>query len=86
LVRTGYLFSAEILLRPLIERVAVISYLMHIGDKALDLWEQGWPYKTRPPLSKMLDSIKEYAELDHQSISIVELQAARDCAANDEKI
>jgi hypothetical protein len=74
LVRTGYLFSAEILLRPLIERVAVISYLKRVGNDALDLWEQGWPHKTRPPLSKMLDSIKEYAEFDEQSKSVVKLQ------------
>jgi hypothetical protein len=74
LVRSGYLFSAEILLRPLIERVAVISYLREIGNDALDLWEQGWPHKTRPPLSKMLGSIKEYAEFDQQSNSVVKLQ------------
>jgi|SRR5271166_176442 len=74
LVRAGYLFSAEILLRPLIERVAVISYLVDTGDQALDLWEQGWPHKTRPPLSKMLDSIKEYSEFDRESISLVRLQ------------
>jgi hypothetical protein len=74
LVRSGYLFSAEILLRPLIERVAVISYLKEVGDDALDLWEQGWPHKTRPPLSKMLDSIKEYAEFDQRSKSVVKLQ------------
>jgi hypothetical protein len=73
LVRAGYLFSAEILLRPLIERVAVISYMMET-DNALDLWEQGWPHKTRPPLSRMLASIKEYAEFDQQSGSVVKLQ------------
>src|SRR5260370_19472868 len=74
LVRTGYLFSAEILLRPLIERVAVVSYLMETGNKALDLWEQGWPHATRPPLSKMLGSIKEYSEFDQQSNSGMKLQ------------
>jgi hypothetical protein len=60
LIRAGYLFSAEILLRPLIERVAVLSYLMVSGDSALDLWECGWPHKSRPSLKTMLDTIKEY--------------------------
>ena len=62
LIRTGYLFSAEILLRPLIERVAVLSYLMTSGDSALDLWEQGWPHKTRPSVKMMLDAVAEYDE------------------------
>jgi hypothetical protein len=75
LVRTGYLFSAEILLRPLIERVAVISYLVETGSEALDLWERGWPHATRPPLSKLLGSIKEYSEFDQQSNSGIRLHA-----------
>jgi hypothetical protein len=60
LIRAGYLFSAEILLRPLIERVAVLSYLLASGDKALDLWGRGWPHKSRPSLKMMLGTIKEY--------------------------
>jgi hypothetical protein len=66
LVRTGYLFSAEILLRPLLERVAVISYLIQ-HEEALNLWERGWPYKSRPPLSKMLLSMGEGAGMDKKS-------------------
>jgi hypothetical protein len=53
LVRQAYLISAEILLRPLIERAAVISYLCETPS-ALPLWEAGWPHKSRPPLYKML--------------------------------
>src|SRR5438874_10366310 len=60
LLRAGYLFSAEILLRPLIERVAVLSHLIVTGEDALILWERGWPHKTRPSLKMMLDQIKEY--------------------------
>jgi hypothetical protein len=48
LVRSGHLFSTEVLLRPLIERVAVISHLMEIGDNALDLWERGWRRRAIP--------------------------------------
>lgn len=63
LVRGGYLFSAEILLRPLVERVAVISYLMTKDSSAIHLWEEGWPHKTRPPLKTMLDAVSEYDEI-----------------------
>ncbi len=58
LVRQGYLISAEILLRPLIERAAVISYLCETPS-ALPLWEAGWPHKSRPPLYKMLAAIRQ---------------------------
>ena len=64
LIRAGYLFSAEILLRPLIERVAVLSYLTASGDSALDLWEHGWPHKSRRSLKMMLETIKEYDDFD----------------------
>lgn len=53
LVRQGYLLAAEVLVRPLLERVAVISYLADNEDKVA-LWEAGWPHKSRPPLKKML--------------------------------
>lgn len=58
LVRQGYLISAEILLRPLIERAAVISYLCETPS-ALPLWEAGWPHKSRPPLYKMLAAMRQ---------------------------
>lgn len=57
LVRQGYLISAEILSRPLVERAAVISYLCETPD-ALPLWEAGWPHKSRPPLYKMLAAMR----------------------------
>jgi len=61
LVRQGYLISAEILLRPLVERVAVISYLCETPS-ALDLWEAGWPHKTRPPLYRLLAAMRASGE------------------------
>jgi hypothetical protein len=57
LIRQGYLISAEILLRPLVERAAVISYLCETPS-ALPLWEAGWPHKSRPPLYKMLAAMR----------------------------
>ncbi len=49
LVRQGYLLSALILTRPLMERVATLSYLIENPSQVVE-WEHGWPHKTRPPL------------------------------------
>jgi hypothetical protein len=53
LVRQGYLFSALILMRPLIERSATVSYL-DTHPEAVSLWEKGWPYHKRPKLAAMM--------------------------------
>lgn len=47
LVRQGHLFSASVLLRPLMERAALVSYLWRKPEE-LALWEAGWPYNKRP--------------------------------------
>lgn len=56
LVRQGYLFGALVLQRPLIERVAIISYLHENQDK-IPLWENGWKHRQRPSLEEMLKSM-----------------------------
>lgn len=56
LIRQGYLFPAMVLMRPLIERAAVLSYLADTPE-AVSLWESGWKYGKRPPLAKMLESM-----------------------------
>ena len=53
LVRQGHLFPAAVLLRSLVERAAIISYLYRKPD-ALPLWENGWKHGNRPSLIKML--------------------------------
>ncbi len=74
LVRQGYLFSAEILLRPLIERAATISWLCE-NPNDLHLWEEGWPYKKRPPLQKMLVAMRavraEATKVDQANTSAI---------------
>ena len=56
LVRQGYLFPAMVLMRPLIERAAVLSYLA-LNPDAVALWESGWKHAERPPLAKMLQAM-----------------------------
>jgi len=56
LIRQGYLFSAFVLLRPLIERGAIISYLVQNPESVED-WKNGWKHGERPSLRKMLDAM-----------------------------
>jgi hypothetical protein len=56
LIRQGYLLSGMILIRPLIERTAIISYLVQ-NPAGVEVWKLGWPHGKRPSLSKMLDSM-----------------------------
>jgi hypothetical protein len=56
LIRQAYLFSALVLIRPLIERAAVVSYLDTHPD-AVSEWENGWRYRERPKLATMLASM-----------------------------
>lgn len=56
LVRQGYLFPSMVLMRPLIERAAVLSYLADYPG-AVSMWESGWKHPHRPPLAKMLQSM-----------------------------
>jgi hypothetical protein len=56
LVRQGYLFPAMVLMRPLIERAAVLSYLA-LNPGAVALWESGWKHAERPPLATMLQAM-----------------------------
>jgi len=56
LIRQAYLFSALILVRSLIERAAVVSYL-DTHQNAVVEWENGWRYHERPKLATMLASM-----------------------------
>jgi hypothetical protein len=56
LIRQGYLFAALVLIRPLIERAAIVSYLCDHPD-AVERWKGGWRFRDRPPLSTMLHSM-----------------------------
>jgi hypothetical protein len=61
LVRQGYLFGAVVLMRPLIERAAIISHVSE-HPEALALWEKGWEYRHRPSLREMLKSMNGGAD------------------------
>lgn len=62
LVRQGFLFAAAVLMRPLIERTAIISYL-HEKPQEVSLWQSGWKYKERPSLAKMLVTMNKEVDI-----------------------
>jgi len=57
LIRQGYLFSGFVLLRAVVERVAIILYLSIFPEK-VNIWNNGWNQKEAPNLATMLDEIK----------------------------
>jgi hypothetical protein len=67
LIRQGYLFAAVVLMRPLIERAAIISYL-HETPEAIPLWHDGWKHRERPPLKDMLATMHGEADIDQAKL------------------
>lgn len=63
LLRQAYLFPALVLMRPLVERAAVISYLS-LHAEAVSLWENGWPHGKRPSLPAMLQAMSGNNDAD----------------------
>lgn len=54
LIRQGYLFSAALLLRPLIERVGLVEYL-RVHPEAVQSWHNGWSRRDQPTLQILLE-------------------------------
>jgi hypothetical protein len=61
LVRQGYLLSALILVRPLMERACIVNYLV-ATPAAVALWWAGWKHGKRPSLKQML--VREGSPVD----------------------
>jgi hypothetical protein len=59
LIRQGYLYSAALLLRPMIERVGLVKYLNLYPD-AVQAWHNGWPRQDQPSLQTLLETASEY--------------------------
>jgi hypothetical protein len=56
LLRQAYLFPAMVLMRPLIDRAAITSYL-HLNPDAVALWQSGWKHRERPCLAEMMHTM-----------------------------
>ncbi len=63
LLRQGYLYGAFVLVRPLAERTITAIFLLndckYNNKYGLEIWKNGWKYKERPGLQKMIDIISQ---------------------------
>lgn len=64
LVRQAYLYSAAILLRPLLERTSTMHWLMSHQDSVAH-WHDGWPRKYQPSLEELLANFFPDRSEDH---------------------
>ena len=64
LIRQGYLFSAHVLKRALVERQAILLYL-HLYPQDIEKWNRGWHSPEAPGLAKMLDAIQSKWQRDN---------------------
>lgn len=67
LVRQGFLYGASVLIRHLIERAGIISFLCE-NPAAVEIWERGWKYKERPNMDEMLSSMSKNADSETRKI------------------
>lgn len=58
LIRQGYLFGAKVLIRPMVERSAILQFI-HICPNEIEKWNRGWRHGDAPSLSKMFEVIQE---------------------------
>lgn len=60
LIRQGYLFGANVLIRPLLERAMILLYLEERPEE-IEKWNRGWKQGDAPGLAKMLDVVQSKA-------------------------
>lgn len=56
LIRQGYLYGAMVLLRPLVERAAIVSYLCE-NENGVTQWSRGWKHGDRPSFKQLLQAM-----------------------------
>ena len=56
LIRQAYLYSAAILMRPLVERTGMVYYLVG-KPAAVQAWHDGWPRKSQPSFDELLELV-----------------------------
>jgi hypothetical protein len=65
LIRQAYLFSAAILLRPLVERTGLMQHLLTY-PASVAAWRAGWPRKRQPMFDELLGLIMPDASVEHR--------------------
>jgi hypothetical protein len=65
LVRQAYLFSAAILMRPLVDRTGLMQYLVTY-PLAIQAWHDGWPRKDQPTFDALFALVMPDATVQHR--------------------
>lgn len=65
LIRQGYLFSAAILMRPLVERAGLMQFLV-ANPSAVTSWHAGWPRKAQPNFEALFTLVMPDASAQHR--------------------
>lgn len=65
LIRQAYLFSAAVLLRPLVERTGLVQYLVTY-PQAVEAWHAGWPRKAQPTFDTLFALVMPDASVEHR--------------------
>lgn len=68
LVRQAYLYSAAILLRPLVERTGMIQYLV-MHPEAVEAWHSGWPRKSQPEFKALVSLMMPDSSTDEHELT-----------------
>jgi len=66
LIRQAYLFSAAVLMRPLVERTGLMQYLATYPS-AVNAWHAGWPRKSQPQFEQLLALVLPDASTEHRT-------------------
>ena len=71
LIRQGYLLGAAVLLRPIIERIATLSWLCKHPEK-VHQWHNGWEHGDRPNLHERMAAMPGGASVEESRAVIQE--------------
>ena len=68
LIRQAYLYSAAVLVRPLVERTGMIQFLaMH--PEAVSAWHAGWPRKSQPEFKELVALVMPRSSTEENEIT-----------------
>jgi hypothetical protein len=65
LIRQAYLFSAAILMRPLVERTGLMQHFVTYPNE-VTAWHAGWPRKGQPTFDALFALVMPDASVDHR--------------------
>jgi len=68
LIRQAYLYSAAILLRPLVERTGMVQFFT-MNDEAVVAWHSGWPRASQPSFHQLVKLVMPKASEEEHDLT-----------------